>query len=168
MKCYRCSKHATLHITEIIKSVPHELHLCEDCAQQYQKNPDSQSEEGAFKPSGTSGDKPLDELDKLLCPTCGMSFREFRNQGRLGCAHCSRAFQEELYPLLENIHGETRHCGKTPKRAPMASQKQTDLIRLRNEFKQAVASESYEQAARLRDQIQTVEAELQAEASQAT
>jgi protein arginine kinase activator len=167
MKCYRCPKHATLHITEIIKTVPHELHLCEECAQQYLKNPESQSGEETFKPGGVSGDKPLDELDKLICPTCGMSFREFRNQGRLGCAHCYIAFQDELYPLLENIHGETRHVGKTPKRSGKASKKQTELIRLRNELKQAVTAEQYEQAAKLRDQIQTLEAELQAEAAQA-
>ena len=57
-------------------------------------------------------------------------------------------------PLLENIHGETRHSGKVPKRAPRNTQQQTTLIQLRNELKRAVAAEDYEAAARLARQDQ--------------
>ena len=56
-------------------------------------------------------------------------------------------------PLLENIHDETRHSGKVPKRAPQNSQQQTTLIQLRNELKRAIAAEDYETAARVRDKI---------------
>ena len=62
-------------------------------------------------------------------------------------------------PLLENIHGETRHSGKVPKRAPRNTQQQTTLIQLRNELKRAVAAEDYEAAARLRDKIKGIELE---------
>ena len=62
-------------------------------------------------------------------------------------------------PLLENIHGETRHSGKVPRRAPRNTQQQTTLIQLRNELKRAVAAEDYEAAARLRDQIKGIEVE---------
>ncbi len=58
---------------------------------------------------------------------------------------------------MENIHGDTRHCGKTPKRLPQSKQLQTELIQLRNRLKQAVAKEDYEEAARLRDQIRQIE-----------
>ena len=40
-------------------------------------------------------------------------------------------------PLLENIHDETRHSGKVPRRAPRNSQQQTTLIQLRNDLKRA-------------------------------
>ena len=56
-------------------------------------------------------------------------------------------------PLLENIHDETRHAGKVPRRAPRSSQRQTELIDLRNKLKRAIAAEDYEAAARFRDQI---------------
>ena len=62
-------------------------------------------------------------------------------------------------PLLENIHGEPRHSGKVPKRAPRNTQQQTTLIQLRNELKRAVAAEEYETAARLRDKIKGIELE---------
>ena len=64
-----------------------------------------------------------------------MSFQEFRNTGRLGCPYDYEVFRDELMPLLENIHEETRHSGKVPKRAPRNSQQQTTLIQLRNDLK---------------------------------
>ncbi|HVW02372.1 MAG TPA: UvrB/UvrC motif-containing protein [Planctomycetaceae bacterium] len=113
-----------------------------------------------IKLSGNPSEAQLEELDKLVCPNCGITFREFRSQGRLGCPHDYIAFQDELLPLLENIHGETQHCGKFPKRAPDDSRKQYKLIKLRNDLRQAVAEESYERAAQLRDEIQGLEREL--------
>jgi protein arginine kinase activator len=62
-----------------------------------------------------------------------------------------------LTPLLENIHGETRHCGKTPRRLPQNKQTQSELIQLRNRLKQAVTKEDYEEAARIRDRIRSLE-----------
>ena len=62
-------------------------------------------------------------------------------------------------PLLENIHDETRHSGKVPRRAPRNTQQQTTLIQLRNDLKRAVAAEDYETAARIRDQIKSIEHE---------
>ncbi len=59
--------------------------------------------------------------------------------------------------LLENIHGETRHCGKTPRRLPQNKQVQSELIQLRKQLQQAVTKEAYEDAARLRDQIRKLE-----------
>lgn len=167
MKCTRCPKVATLHITEIVKNVAHEVHLCEECAQQYLATSGTAGGgEGAevggtlIKPSSQLGEEELAALDKIVCPTCQQTFREFRNIGRLGCAHCYVAFKDELLPLLENIHGETQHCGKFPKRTPSDSKKRYELIKLRNDLRQAVADESYEEAARLRDQIQELEGHL--------
>jgi protein arginine kinase activator len=133
------------------------LHLCEACAQEYltssplseASGPDALAEKLAH-----ADDELLQEYDDLVCPNCGLSFRDFRRQGRLGCPHDYVAFEDELLPLLENIHGERQHVGKFPKRAPDASKKQYELIRLRNELKVAVDDEEYEAAARLRDQIQ--------------
>jgi protein arginine kinase activator len=32
MKCQKCEKPATFHITDLIDGKPNELHLCEECA----------------------------------------------------------------------------------------------------------------------------------------
>ncbi len=160
-KCRRCSKLATLHITEIRDGDTHELHLCESCAHDYltpSESSHSEDEAAAFSLKLT--DKmQLEELDQIICPSCGTSFREFRSQGRLGCPHDYVAFEAELLPLLENIHGETQHCGKLPCRAPDGSQQQYRLIKLRNELRTAVEQEEYEDAARLRDEIEVLKSD---------
>jgi protein arginine kinase activator len=66
-------------------------------------------------------------------------------------------FRDELIPLLENIHGETKHCGKTPRRLPQNKQTQSELIHLRKQLLQAVNKEAYEEAGRLRDAIRRLE-----------
>ena len=57
----------------------------------------------------------LARLDQRACPVCGITFFEFRKQGRLGCPHDYVCFAKELEPLMLNIHGETQHMGKVPK-----------------------------------------------------
>ena len=57
----------------------------------------------------------LSRIDQRACPVCGITFYEFRHQGRLGCPHDYECFADELEPLLVNIHGETEHRGKRPR-----------------------------------------------------
>jgi protein arginine kinase activator len=158
MKCQKCPKQATLHITEVVSDEHYEeLHLCEDCAQKYMHDP--QASEGKASASAAvleEGDETA-ALSQRECPICGIKFVEFRNSGRLGCPHDYQEFREELTPLLENIHGETRHCGKTPRRQPQNKQTQAELTQLRKQLHQAVTREAYEEAARLRDRIRQLE-----------
>lgn len=163
-KCRRCSKPATLHITELRQGEATEIHLCETCAKDYL----SQAEEVStpdldvqFDQLEEGSQPEVSGIDDRTCPNCGITFREFRTQGRLGCPHDYVEFESDLIPLIENIHGETQHCGKLPKRAPDSSRKQHQLIRLRSELKVAVEEENYESAARIRDEIQEVESQLQ-------
>lgn len=153
MKCQKCTKAATLHITEVLPEEQfEELHLCEECAQKY-----------LYEPQQKNSKEPVEEgdetsaLNQRECPSCGIKFVEFRNSGRLGCPNDYQEFRDELMPLLENIHGEARHCGKTPRRLPQNKQVQTELVQLRKQLHQAVTKEAYEEAARLRDRIRSLE-----------
>src|SRR4029079_3953356 len=104
---------------------------------------------GAAAKTAESAAEEPDELTALKqreCPLCGIKFVEFRNSGRLGCPHDYQEFREELAPLVENIHGYTRHCGKTPRRLPQNKQTQSELIQLRKQLQQAVTKEAYEEA----------------------
>ena len=166
MKCQKCAKPATFHITDIVEKGKHrEFHFCDEHARQHLAPPDESSEppisELAKKliVSGTNTLREPSPADKQVCPICQITFLEFRNSGRLGCPYDYEVFRDELMPLLENIHGETRHSGKVPRRAPRNTQQQTTLIQLRNELKRAVAAEDYEAAARLRDKIKGIELE---------
>jgi protein arginine kinase activator len=160
MKCQSCPSPATLHITEVIKGAATEHHFCEECAQVYLNQVESKGGEmAAGEPADADSESGLEELNQLTCPNCGITFKEFRKQGRLGCPHDYVAFQDELLPLLESIHGSTEHKGKVPRHTPEDSRKQYRLIKLRGELKSAVAEESYERAAKIRDEIHSLEQE---------
>jgi protein arginine kinase activator len=160
-KCSRCSKPATLHITELHSGNVQELHLCESCAQQYLNQEQEESTDSSEETADKDANSSLEELDQLVCPNCGITFREFRSQGRLGCPHDYVVFAKELRPLLENIHGATQHTGKLPKRAPHASQMQHALIKLRSDLRAAVDEEDYERAAGIRDKIHSLQKEFE-------
>jgi protein arginine kinase activator len=166
MKCQKCAKPATFHITDIERGKPHEYHLCDEHARQHLAPAPEDTQEsfavGKLAKELIAGGPALREpspADKQTCPICNLSFLDFKNSGRLGCPYDYEVFRDELMPLLENIHEETRHAGKVPRRAPRTSQQQTTLIQLRNELKRAVAAEDYETAARVRDQIKGIEQE---------
>ncbi len=140
MKCQKCAKPATFHITDIIEKGKHkEYHFCDEHARQHLAPPDD-----TLDPPSIGGlakklieKPPLREpspADKEVCPVCQITFLEFRTSGRLGCPFDYEIFHDQLMPLLESIHGETRHSGKVPRRAPRNTQQQTTLIQLRNEL----------------------------------
>ena len=163
VKCHNCEKPATFHITELTGSKPQEVHLCEDCARTYLM----QDEENDAAPAPTLAGvfaqqlgqtaQELERLDQQSCPVCGITFYEFRQQGRLGCPHDYVRFEKELEPLIVNIHGDNGHKGKHPKRVAASTDRRTDIIRLRREMEKAVEKEDYELASDLRDQIRTIE-----------
>lgn len=167
MKCQKCEKPATFHITDLTGDDNEllELHLCPDCAKQFLRTEKSEKETPQI--SGVlSKQLKLEEtaeelkaLDDRECPICGISFYEFRQAGRLGCPHDYVFFGEELEPLLINVHGENEHVGKRPKRGVCDTESQTELIRLRREMKEAVQDEDYEQAKDIRDRIRGIEQE---------
>lgn len=166
-KCCRCTNQATLHITELKGGKSFSLHLCEACAKEYLDTvkiggglPEDFDKPLSIGPIGTiSSDAPI-ESSSNACPHCGISYKEFRSQGRLGCPHDYEHFHDELIPLLESIHhGETQHVGKFPPKVSEDSRKQHELIRLKNELKNAVEQEAYERAAELRDEIEAIESQ---------
>ena len=159
MRCQKCTKAATLHITEVLSEEQfEELHLCEECANKYLYEPPQKNGGAPGSPLASAEESDeISALNQRECPECGIKFIEFRNSGRLGCPHDYEEFREELATLLENIHGETRHCGKTPRHSPHTKQTQSELAQLRKRLQQAVVEEAYEEAARLRDRIRQLE-----------
>jgi protein arginine kinase activator len=178
MKCHQCDKPAVFHITELETGEVRELHFCEDHARTYLNQSEAAAGEAAGSgPSGgplaiTQTADELAAIDQKACPMCGITFFEFRNQGRLGCPHDYVHFEKELEPLIANIHGSTRHAGRRPDRAvaaeaaeaagtepalPAGTQELTRVIGLRRDMKEAIAREDYEQAREARDEIRGIE-----------
>lgn len=162
-KCRRCSKPATLHITEVREGKAVAVHLCETCAREYLETPDDSSTSSPASDLAAKLEELVNEgseesLASLSCSTCGITFAEFRESGRFGCPHDYTEFMNELLPLLENIHEDTKHTGKCPGSRRVAAHEQTRMIQLRNLLQDAIECEDYESAARLRDEIASLEA----------
>ncbi|MDD4953975.1 MAG: UvrB/UvrC motif-containing protein [Candidatus Omnitrophica bacterium] len=164
MLCDICGKNpATVHLTEIVDEQMNELHLCEECARQKSTQMEQQFGlsdllAGMVDFGKGGGTKETETLPEIKCPACGLSYKDFKKLGRLGCGECYQTFKKYLVSLLKRIHGSSQHVGKTPfKSAKAVAKKKNGLQELRDKLQRAIESESFEDAAALRDQIRELE-----------
>lgn len=97
--------------------------------------------------------------DITACPVCGLNWSNFKQSGLMGCPHDYEFFAARLLPLLKRAQeGATEHIGKVPaRRKTREGDRQVTTLRLRRELQKAVDAENYEQAARLRDELRSLE-----------
>lgn len=164
MICQVCKKReATIHLTEIADGKRAEMHLCQSCAIEQGiaiKNQMPINELlSSLLAAAPADDELIGNLDKdLVCPNCGITLEQFRKEALLGCPADYEVFEKALAPLIEKAHdGRVSHRGKVPTKAPKDTKKQIELLSLRQQLDAAVKTENYEQAARLRDQINGIE-----------
>lgn len=179
MKCEKChQREATIHLSQTRQGKTTEHHLCEQCAREQgisMNLSDYFGNFGSLFGSGllgggnvfdTTGGIPAfgTEVSRdTTCPNCGQSFDDFRRSGLFGCSKCYEAFADRLDPLMRRVQGSTRHVGR--KVCQTADQQEQQLLRsklvdLKKSLQQAVQDEAYEKAARLRDEIRTLEKRL--------
>lgn len=168
MKCTHCNqREATTHIRKVINGKKEEMHLCKECAEEL-----GVMDEFDFEPFTTdsffgnllgAGVAALNSLTGVeRCGYCGSSFNDIVNSGKVGCAHCYDKFESKLNPSIEKLHGRTKHVGKhvtyveekeEPEKAEEAPKKISKLDELKQELKQAVKEQRFEDAAVIRDKI---------------
>jgi protein arginine kinase activator len=165
MKCDYCDSKATVFLTQLAEGQMKKVCLCDSCAK----------ERGVTDPTGFSlADMLLGNVQNTpvgaaakrrgvstgnakVCPQCGFSFEDFQKVRRFGCGECYRVFSEQLAPMLRGMHKGLTHIGKVPEGLMETHFRNQKLEELRNRLEQAIASESYEDAADLRDQIRTLD-----------
>ena len=162
MLCDICGKNeAIVHVTEILDNKIAELHLCEECAKKKGAKM-SQPFSLADLLAGLSDISAVvgpEEGIKQKCPDCGLTYKDFRKTGRLGCGQCYDTFKESLVPLLKRIRGSNQHVGKFPARKVKIVRVGMELAELRDKLAKAIQLERYEEAAKLRDQVRALESE---------
>ncbi|HCM42051.1 MAG TPA: hypothetical protein DIS66_01880 [Candidatus Omnitrophica bacterium] len=164
MLCACGKKEATIHLTEIVNGQVTEIHLCDLCSKDHGADfkqflaplqaglPDLA---GMF--SKAMGLAPGQDMK---CEACGMTMRDFEKAGRLGCAGCYDTFAPYLLPLIKRIHRHDQHLGKTVQVTPVGSSpvavktKASGLTVLKKKLNECIKQEAYEDAAKLRDEIQ--------------
>lgn len=163
IQCGLCGNAATVHLTQIVNNKIHKVDLCEACAQK----------KGVTDPEGFSLADLLAKTNlsfqsnesQTSCPKCGHKTSDFRRTGRLGCAGCFEVFETILLPVLEDMHPGTQHKGKVPKQALRRQNSQEEISHLKDSLKRAIEEEAYEEAARIRDMINAVQASSDLEVS---
>jgi protein arginine kinase activator len=148
MLCDNCGKEpAKVHYKEMKGNQITEFHLCEKCA--LEKGIQIPHKKKAFSISDIPALMAEEvSIDIGTCKTCGLSYKEFRDTGRLGCSDCYESFKDQLKPLLRRIHGSNAHVGKSPR----VSQEN-----LKVELGRAIETEDFERAAEIRDRIKELE-----------
>ena len=94
---------------------------------------------------------------RLVCSSCGLSYAEFKRQGRLGCAECYVSFHDQLVPLIRRLHDAVQHVGRTASGGRKQAQVKMSIQKLREALSGAIQAEDYEKAAALRDQLRRTE-----------
>ncbi len=166
MLCDVCKKNpAKIHVTQVKDNKKYSIHICQECAHEKGVagpaiNTSFSVEHllsGLFQSKATSAGTPVSHE---TCPSCGLSYSAFKESGRLGCSLCYDTFSEPLKPLLQKVQREMKHIGKTPNKGDTKLTMRRGISDLRLQLKEAVNIENFEAAARLRDQIRTLEKEL--------
>jgi len=171
MLCKNCNKNeASFRYTEIINGVKKEIALCDECRNKLGISgldfniplgmTDFFSdffEDNTFMPE-------FDIIKKLKCDDCGISYDEFIDGGKVGCANCYSAFESKLNSILKNIHGSNMHKGRilnSPKQKKLEiikeNQNNNEVEKLKSKLKELVKQEKYEEAAKVRDEIKKLE-----------
>ena len=160
MECDFCKQKATVFLTQLVDGQMTKMCLCESCAR----------EKGVTDPTGfaladllLAGGMPAQApaagtSPGRACPDCGFTLADLKRVRRFGCATCYRTFRDEVDSMLRGMHLGRRHVGKVPRGQMERHQRNQRLEQLRVRLDHAIASENYEEAAGLRDEIRDIEA----------
>jgi len=181
MQCDKCKVNpASVHVERIVNGIKTEYNLCINCAAQERGDTGTDmtfekiikeflgSFIGNFGGNFIGGFMDLApetsvkfDGEEPVCPVCSLSFNDFREEGKLGCAHCYKLFRPQIDAIVKNIHGSGEHLGKAPKKAPLQMLLQRENEQLRRMQREAIENEQYETAAEIRDKIKANEAAMQ-------
>ncbi|MGI6038047.1 MAG: UvrB/UvrC motif-containing protein [Limnochordia bacterium] len=159
MLCQECQKRpAVVHFTKIVNDQKSEIHLCQECARE--RGDLAMMMEPSLSIQNLFAHFFEGEPRTVVftrCTNCGLTQRDFRRLGQLGCPECYEHFADQLKPLLRRIHGSSKHRGKIPGGAE--ANRKRKIEQLRDQLEAAVQREEYELAAKLRDTIKELQSQ---------
>lgn len=148
LECSQCKKQTTVTYQEIVGKDITVYHMCTKCPILKQKL------EGKQTPRSVK----TGQLEKeLSCSRCNTTLESVLLGHPLGCAACYEVFQDVLTDQLSEINSSRSilHVGKSPETEP-SELSQARLNALNEDLSDALKGENYEQAAWLRDQINSL------------
>jgi protein arginine kinase activator len=160
-KCSLCQKEEVTVVITTIDKDGHvlELALCKECAAKKGVGEIKKAKLNVQEILAELQEKISEEDHNLICTNCGLSFADFRRQGRLGCEHCYESFGSKLEPIIKRIHNATQHMGKSITEGKKKIAERFEIKKLRLTLQSAITKEDYEKAAQIRDQIRKMRQE---------
>ena len=163
MLCQKCHKNlATLRYAEVVGGKVSDLQLCAECMNRMQDEAAS-----GFELAGIGAAKvkqkqlveaPAESpVPHRVCRSCGTDLKEAIQLSRVGCSSCYDALGDSLEQVLRGFHVGMRHRGKEPHITDARKVMRSELHSLRALLRSTLKSENYEEAAKLRDRIKTLE-----------
>lgn len=169
--CENCKQRpAKVTVTQVHNGEHFERHYCEVCANslhpfyvEYKQDPLSlhQLLSNWFSQTEQQPMQQKQQKNTIVCDECGWSIQRFLDEGKFGCANCYNSFRPQLPNVFKRLHnGNTKHTGKAPGALgeKIALKKRIEAIR--SQMKDAIATESFEEAAKLRDEARDLEGQL--------
>ncbi len=158
-----------------MKNKKNTVHVCDACAQEngivetpvLQPKPQKKKHSKAnIENSIISAITDILALEKATqCKSCGWTYKKFKKRQRLGCPACYQALRTYLEPVYNDLQEGTEHTGKRPMRIIQTGLNQSvlrqkEIESLNKQLEMAVRTESFEQAAELRDRIKELRDEF--------
>ena len=168
MLCESCGKNpATVYLSKVVNGNQMEMYLCESCAKEKGSfNLDSNfSIQNFLTHLIKAGDQSAFKTEEAVnpqvvaCPSCGLTYQEFRKIGKFGCSTCYETFGQLIKPILKKIQGNSYHAGKIPVRSKKTIRARQIIDELQIALQKAIAEEEYEKAAGIRDEIKRLKGE---------
>lgn len=163
MKCQKCGKdNATVQVKRIVNGEYTEYMLCPECASKMGYKSlfsDVGSEFSSLLGSFFGNTLPA-RSQATHCPSCGSTYYDIADSGKVGCAHCYETFIDLMLPSIRRIHGNTTHCGKKAVAGveyTESNKKEDKLSTLKKQLEEAVEQQNFEEAVKLRDEIRLLE-----------
>lgn len=174
MICENCKERpASVTITKGYIGESVERNLCEKCAFQSEAFSFNPNEEplsiqqflshwfGEVDPQLTKPKIQGSEGEQLACSICHLTFNQFLDIGKFGCATCYETFREQLPLVFGKLHnGRSVHTGKIPASFNKVYAIKRKIEEIRTQMQLAVAAERFEEAAALRDEAKELQHEL--------
>lgn len=155
MLCDKCGKNeANVYVEKTVNGHKEKYHLCSNCAEKMEGSLPFSFNISDFL-SGFSSFGTMPTIAEHKCSSCGMTFADFEEKGRLGCPSCYKDLKEELLPVIKRIHGSVKHTGEDN---VVLNDKEMKIQEYKAKLSEAILKEDFENAAVLRDKIKELEA----------
>jgi len=151
-----CPHAKNINFSQLVNGEVENLNICQLCM--------IQKDHTLIPPKLT---KLLDLIENVYenknkkCSNCGIKFEEIIKSQRFGCDNCYKIFREQSIIIFKKCQFENKHIGKIPSTWEKEFLKQNASIQialLKEEMRNAVFQEKYEEAAAIQNKIKEIEA----------